>query len=336
MDRRRKEQISEIAKLGRKISESGGESPAKAGKDLLLEREEQFREFFNKMPDAVIILDRKGTLLEASDMANKLSGYTKGELIGKNIISGLGLLDAKTKILCFRKLALHFSGKDIPPFEIEIHTKDGRTIPLEINPRIINYMGKKVDLITLRDVSERRKAEEALRESEERYRAQFEQAMDAIFIADAKTGILLDCNQAATKLVERSKPEIVGQRQTILHPPEKIRGEFSETFRRHITEAQGKTLETQVITKSGKLKEVAIKANIIELGEKRLIQGIFRDITERKKADEELKRMNEQLKSKVEELEKLNKLSVGRELRMVELKKRIEELERKAGGTGGR
>ncbi len=137
--------------------------------------------------------------------------------------------------------------------------------------------------------------EEALRASEEKYRKQFEEAMDAIFIADAETGIIIDCNRAASELVGREKSELVGKHQRILHSPEKTEGEFSRTFKQHLKEKEGQVLETQVITKKGEIKDVAIKANVFELEGKKLIQGIFRDITERKKMEKERKRFEERL-----------------------------------------
>jgi PAS domain S-box-containing protein len=131
--------------------------------------------------------------------------------------------------------------------------------------------------------------EEVLRESEEKYRKQFEEALDAIFLADADTGIILDCNRAATELVGREKSELIGKHQRILHPPEKIKGEFSTTFKQHLKEKEGRVLETQVITKNGEIKDVAIKANLFELQGKKMLQGIFRDITERKKTEKAIR-----------------------------------------------
>jgi PAS domain S-box-containing protein len=137
--------------------------------------------------------------------------------------------------------------------------------------------------------------EKAFRASEKKYRKQFEEAMDAIFIADAETGIIIDCNRATSELVDREKSELVGKHQCILHPPEKIKGEFSRTFKRHLKEEEGQVLETQVITKKGEVKDVAIKANVFELEGKKLLQGIFRDITERKRMEKERKLFEKRL-----------------------------------------
>jgi len=139
------------------------------------------------------------------------------------------------------------------------------------------------------EIEERRRAEDAVRVSEEKYRTQFEESMDAIFVADADTGMIIDCNAAAARLVGREKNEIIGQHQRILHPPEQIEGGFSGTFKQHRMQEKGDTLETQVITKDGEIKDVAIKANVFELGGKRVVQGTFRDVTERKRAEEKLK-----------------------------------------------
>lgn len=263
--------------------------------ELRRESGEQFRKLFNEMPDAVIILDKKGTLLEMSKEAEKISGYPRNELIGRNIFA-TRILDMKTKALTIRKLALHFSGESVLPFEVKIYRKDGGTVPLEIKPQMIDYMGKEADLIALRDLTERKIAEAAVSENEERYRIQFEEALDTIVIANAKTGIIVDCNRAATQLVGRDKSELIGQHQRILHPPEDTKGQFSETFKKHISVAKGQPLEARIITKSGEIKFVTIKANLIEMRGEKLIQGIFRDITEWKRVENELRKSDERFR----------------------------------------
>ena len=157
--------------------------------------------------------------------------------------------------------------------------------------QLINELKKTRQRIAGIEASEtkRKDIEEKLQESEEKYRKQFEETLDAIFIADAGKGIIIDCNRAASKLVEREKSELIGKHQRILHPPGEFKGEFSKTFKQHIKEKEGQILEAQVITKKGEIKNVAIKANSFEIKGKKLLQGIFRDITERKKSEDAMR-----------------------------------------------
>jgi len=152
------------------------------------------------------------------------------------------------------------------------------------------------------EIAVREKIEKNLRETEEKYRIQFEGALDAIFVADAETGIIVDCNPAATRLVEREKSELIGQHQRILHPPERIDEGFNKTYKKHLADKMGQTLETKIITKKGKIKDVAIKASLLEVGGKKVMQGIFRDITIRKKAELRQAQLLEQLENANNEL----------------------------------
>jgi two-component system sensor kinase FixL len=152
------------------------------------------------------------------------------------------------------------------------------------------------------EIDVRKKVEEQLRKTEENYRIQFEGALDAIFVADAETGILTDCNPSASRLVGREKSELIGQHQQILHPKKSIDKGYSKTFKDHIEKGQGQTLEDQIITKTGKIRDVAIKASLIEVRGRKLLQGIFRDITENKKAQDIQNQLLGQLASANQEL----------------------------------
>jgi two-component system, cell cycle sensor histidine kinase and response regulator CckA len=145
-------------------------------------------------------------------------------------------------------------------------------------------------LCSNRNITKQKKIQEDLIASEEKYRKLFEEARDGIVLADAETGIIIDCNSEAAKLVEREKSELLGQNQSILHPQSSIKDGFSDTFKKHIDKFEGHILDSQVITSTGAIKDVSIKANSFYLDNKKYTQGIFRDITEQNKAREAITR----------------------------------------------
>jgi len=169
---------------------------------------------------------------------------------------------------------------------------------------------EKANTELLQEIAERKRAEELLGESEKKYKTQFEAALDAILIADAETGILLDCNRAASELVNRAKSELVGKHQRMLHPPEEVEGEFSTAFRQHLENKGGEALEAQVITKDGEIRDVLIKASHYELKGAKLLQGIFHDITNRKRAEEERAHLEARLQQ-AQKMEAIGTLAGG-------------------------
>jgi PAS domain S-box-containing protein len=142
-------------------------------------------------------------------------------------------------------------------------------------------------------------AQQALTESEEKCRLTFESAVDAIFWADADTGLIINCNKAAETLLEKSRDEIIGHHQTALHPPAKVKY-YGELFKKHIAEKGSVDDEAEVITKSGRIVAVHITASVTSVRGKPIIQGIFRDVTERRRAEEELRRGEEKYSTLVE------------------------------------
>ena len=121
-----------------------------------------------------------------------------------------------------------------------------------------------------------------LTQSEEEFRLAFEKAKDAIFWADAETGLILKCNKAAEMLLELESTEIVGQHQTMLHPPG-MAEHYAEVFRSHVEQRAFLDEEAEVKTRSGAIKLVQITATITTLAGRRIIQGTFRDISEQKR-----------------------------------------------------
>ncbi len=137
----------------------------------------------------------------------------------------------------------------------------------------------------MKDNDKKKRGKEALEESEKRYRALFEGSPDAIFIADPETGAILDANAAASRLIARRREEIIGLHQSRLHPPWKDTLS-RDNFKQHVRETKaGGTAhltENTILRPDGTEVPVEILAQTVVINGKKLLQGVFRDITERK------------------------------------------------------
>ncbi|MBI5650010.1 MAG: GAF domain-containing protein [Chloroflexi bacterium] len=118
-------------------------------------------------------------------------------------------------------------------------------------------------------------------------------ANDAIFIADTETGLLLDANQRAEALLGLPIEKIVGMHQTQLHPPEEAE-RYRAIFNTYIQTGGVSTEELYVCHRDGRRIPVEISASVFRIGDKQFIQGIFRDVTERKQAEQARRESAEQ------------------------------------------
>jgi len=145
---------------------------------------------------------------------------------------------------------------------------------------------------------------EKLKESEERFRTLFEGGPDAIFLADPETGIIIDANTKASELIGRPREEIIGMDQARLHLPQ-IDKYSRETIKEHglITKQKQyiRPFENLVLRPDGTEIPVEVLAQMVNLKGKPVIQGVFRDITERKSTEDMLKKSKESF-SKAEKI----------------------------------
>ena len=212
----------------------------------------------------------------------KYTGYTEDELLGMYPLRLVHPEDRKR----VRKNAVEMlKGNRVSPYEFRAIGKGGKTIWAIETVTSIHYKGKRAALGNFMDITERKGAEEALRESEERYRTLFENLNDAAFLADVETGRILDTNKQGEMLVGRTREEIIGMHQSELHPPG-MANEYRQRFAAHVHKGRAADYEGEAVRKDGSIVPVNINAAPVTIGGKQLIVGLFHDITERKRAEE--------------------------------------------------
>ncbi len=169
--------------------------------------------------------------------------------------------------------------------------------PILVNGSVEGIIGFNID------ITERKQAEEKLRQSEAQFREFFEKAADAIFVGDGETGIIVDANEAACRLMQMPLEKIIGMHQSLLHPETK-KGYTTETFKKHKKEAAQKRSTKPVINQvrrsDGTIVDVEILASEVFLNGKQCLMGTFRNITERKKAEQELQQSQSTLRGILE------------------------------------
>ncbi|AKB35829.1 Two component system histidine kinase [Methanosarcina siciliae C2J] len=165
-------------------------------------RDKKFKTLIESSNDSILIHDMKGRVMEANHVACEILGYTRSKMLGKHIKdlrTGIHLTEFGKQIEKLKQTGYFI-------FEMDSLRKDGTVTPQEINNRLIEYEGKAAVLSIGRDISERKKNEEALRASERKYRTLFEEFPGGIAQFDAG-GVITLCNESFVNLTGNRENE---------------------------------------------------------------------------------------------------------------------------------
>jgi PAS domain S-box-containing protein len=244
-------------------------------------------------------------ILYANKFATKLFGNIAGKKCFKAIHGGL----TEPCKFCTNHLLIDSNGKSTGIHEREFLNTNNQKWYFISNQAIHWPDGRMVRFEMATDITQLKTAEQRVKESEARLRLVFEQNFDAIFWADPATGFIFDCNNSAVKLLERPKEEIIGLHQTNIHPPDKLEL-YSKNFKKAFEEKKCFIADVEIITKNGDIKNTECTSTLIQMDNQQIMQGVFKDITEKVQMEKTLKDTNAQL-IQAEKLTALGGMTAG-------------------------
>ncbi|MBE0537779.1 MAG: PAS domain S-box protein [Phycisphaerae bacterium] len=272
----------------------------------LRQSEERYRSISSLTSDYVYALScEEGYAVEwIAGAFEKITGYQPAEIT---------TLDHWLKIVhpedlrIMKELAEKcFSGKAVE-CEYRIRTRQGqqRWLQDHVHPVVDEQSGRVTTLLgAVRDITERKQALDALKESELKFKTIFDNAGGAIFIADTETGIILECNAEAEKLTGLPRSTLIGLHQTQIHPPEEAE-KYAAKFRDHIAKDHLLDFESEIRHSDGRRIPVWISSQCLSFTDHRVLMGLFLDTSAKRRAEEQRVRLADILEEKNRELESI-------------------------------
>ena len=263
----------------------------KRAEQQIKESEARYRTLFELAGDAIFVLEAEGpsagTVLSANAAAALMHGYSEEELVGLSLAT---LDDPEESARIPQRIDTIMNGEWLKE-EILHRKKDGTLFPLEVSAGLLQVGNRKYILSIGRDITERREAEKALKESEERYRDLFDNSADLIYTHDLN-GNFLSVNQAVRKIMGYTAEEFLK-----FHFRDIVVTEFlslaEEKLRKKVQDGEERKgpYELRVRTKDGRAVWLEVNSRIMRKdGRKVAGQGAARDVTERKQAKQDLER----------------------------------------------
>lgn len=276
----------------------------------LHESEEKYRTILDGIQEGYYEVDLKGNFTFFNPALCRIFGYPEEELLGLNFRHYYADEATVQKVLQ-TYMNVYQSETDVQMTDWEIVQKNGNRAILEVSISIMrDREGKKIGFRGMvRDVTHRKQAEQALREAEHRYEELFENANDIVYTHDLN-GYFTSLNKAGERISGYSREEALCLNALDIVPPE-----YRELTQQMISQKLGRDdvtrYEVAIIAKDGRIIPVEVSTRIIlKDGKATGIQGIARDITERKQAEKERARLEAQMRH-TQKLESLGVLAGG-------------------------
>ena len=272
---------------------------SKQAEEALKISEERYRNIFESAAIGIYRSTSEGKILLANSTLVKLLGFDSFEELAQRNLEKEGY-EKEGQRNKFRK-SIEKDGSVIG-FEAVWKTKDGKSVFVNENAKafyddngnVIYYEG------TIEDITKRKKMEGTLRESEEKFRKAFLTNPDSITINCLDSGMYISVNNGFTQIFGYSEEEILGKTSleiNMWHNPADRKRFVNGLIKKGVVE----NFEAKLCAKSGKISDTLVSAAIIELEGVPHILSTTKDITDRKRAEEEIRKLNETLEQRVED-----------------------------------
>jgi len=277
-------------------------SERKRMEEQLRSSEERLKVLFEFAPDAYYLHDMEANFVDGNRAAEKLTGYKREELIGENFLK-LNLLPPEQIPKAAEFLAKAAVRQHSEAGEFTLNRKDGKQIAVEIRTFPVTIEGQDLVLGMAHDITERKRAEEALRESEERYRTILEGMHDGYYEIDL-AGNATFVNDSACRYLGYSREEMIGMNYRVYTLPEDVETVFKIFNQVYRTGEPVEGFAWKATRKDGAtgFAEASVSPIKNDKGETVGFRCVGRDVTERKRAEEKIRQLNEELEQRVIEL----------------------------------
>jgi len=269
----------------------------------LRESEDRFKTLFEKSVDAQVVLDHEGKMVDCNDAHVKLFGLQeKTEILGHTPVNFAPefQLDGTPSSEIGKKIRMTILEKGSARFEWlhQKHDPDRTPILTELSCNIIQIANRPMIHAVIRDITDRRRVEEALRESEEKYRTIIENMQEGYHEVDIK-GNFTFINESMCKIMGYERDELLGMNNRQYADEENSRRVYQVYNRVYRSGEQVSNFEWQIIRKDGDRRDIDVSISLIRNveGHPTGFRGIVRDTTDRKRAEQKIKEAEERYRS---------------------------------------
>jgi len=269
--------------------------------------EERYRSLFGKASEGISIISPDGHLIEVNESFARMHGYSTAELLQMNIKD----LDTPKTAMLIPERMRRLLAEEILSIEVEHHHKDGHVFPMEVSANLISIGGEPFIQCFHRDITDRRRAEEELRRTNELFRSAFEEAPGGMCLVSPE-GRFLRVNNAFCTMLERPESELPGMAfMDVTHPED--RSASREWVGKILAgEEVPKTLEKRYLRKSGHVLWGIVGSFLLRSDDGVPLFFIthIQDITDRKRAEAEKEKLQAQLQHAIK-MEAVGRLAGG-------------------------